>query len=266
MTKGTILVVGSNATSFDLQGGTVVTTGNYLNETVVPVMALIAAGYGVVLATPSGKKPLLDERSRSAEHFEGDEAAFRKAEDFFANDAAMNRVQTLRAVIEQGLDRFAGVFVPGGHAPVVDLIQDPGLREILRHFHARRQPTALLCHGLVAILAALPRAKDFRAALVASDTAKAKDLSQGWQYAGYKMTIFSNSEEKIVEDHIFHAKLPFHVADALETAGGVVENGAINFAPHVIEDRELITGQNPRSDHLLGEHLVKALDRQAAQV
>jgi hypothetical protein len=48
----------------------------------------------------------------------------------------MNQVRTLHAVIEEGLDKYAGVFVPGGQAPVVDLMQDPQTGEILRHFHA----------------------------------------------------------------------------------------------------------------------------------
>jgi len=34
----------------------------------------------------------------------------------------------------------------------------------------------------------------------------------------------------------------------------------------VIVDRELITGQNPRSDRSVGEALVKALDKATAQV
>lgn len=52
MTKDTVLVIGSNATRMEVRGGTG-PTGNYLNETVVPMMALIAAGYDVVLATPT---------------------------------------------------------------------------------------------------------------------------------------------------------------------------------------------------------------------
>jgi putative intracellular protease/amidase len=48
--------------------------------------------------------------------------------------------------------------------------------------------------------------------------------------------------------------------EALTAAGGVVEVGP-DFAPHVVEDRELITGQNPRSDHPIGQALIAALSR-----
>jgi hypothetical protein len=53
MTRGKVLAVGSNATRIEVQGGGTGPTGNYLNETVVPAMALIEAGYHLVLATPN---------------------------------------------------------------------------------------------------------------------------------------------------------------------------------------------------------------------
>lgn len=263
MSKGKVLVVGSSATRIEVQGGTGA-TGQYLNELVVPAMALVKAGYEVTLATPSGSQPHIDEASDSAQHFEGDEAAYRRAKTFFAEDPSMTRVRKLSAVVEEGLDGYAGVFVPGGQAPVVDLMQDPDMGEILRHFHERAKPTALLCHGPIAVVAAMPKAAEFRAAMIDGDTAKAAELAAGWQYAGYRMTVFSETEEKVVEDHILHAKMHFNMPDALRAAGGDVVTTTVDFEPHVIEDRELITGQNPRSDHPLAAKLIAALDRRAA--
>lgn len=261
MTKAKVLVVGSNATRIEVQGGGFVPTGQYLNETVVPVLALIEAGYEIVLATPNGERPTIDEASDSPAHFEGDVAAYERARAFWDNDPSMSRARTLASVIEEGLDAYAGVFFPGGHAPVVDLMQDAEVGQILRHFHERSKPTALLCHGPAAVAAALPHAREFRAALIAGDPAKAADWARGWQYAGYRMTIFSNSEEKVVEDNLIHAKLYFYMVDALTAAGGELVVGATDFEPHVVEDRELITGQNPRSDHPLAKAFVAALDR-----
>jgi putative intracellular protease/amidase len=37
-----------------------------------------------------------------------------------------------------------------------------------------------------------------------------------------------------------------------------------DFAPNVVVDRELITGQNPSSDHHLAARMVEALDRPLA--
>jgi putative intracellular protease/amidase len=79
------------------------------------------------------------------------------------------------------------------------------------------------------------------------------------------MTVFSSSEEKVIEDQILHAKLYFNMVDvdALKTGVEVI-TGAVDFEPNVIVERELITGQNPRSDHPIAAKLVEALNRKAA--
>src|SRR5262245_61991544 len=262
MSKKTVLVVGSNATRIEVQGGGTGATGQYLNELVVPVMALVDAGYDVVFATPNGAKPHIDEVSDSPQHFGGDEAAYKRAWAFFNEHPSMNEVRTLRSVIDEGLDQYAAVFTPGGQAPAVDLMQDPDLGEILRHFHDRKKPTAFLCHGPIASLAAMPNARQFRAALIAGDKAKASELAKGWQYAGYKMTVFSSTEEKVIEDKILHAKLYFTMPEALRAAGADVSAGP-DFDPYVVVDREVITGQNPRSDKPIAAKLLEALERAA---
>jgi putative intracellular protease/amidase len=260
MTKGKVLVIGSNATRIEAQGNKWGATGQYLNETVVPAMALEAAGYAVVLATPDGTKPTIDPASDAPAHFDGDQAAYDAARDYFDHGAAMNHPRTLRAVIDEGPDDYAGLFVPGGQAPVVDLMQDAEMGEILRHFHQAAKPTALLCHGPIALAAAMADPRAFRAALIAGDDAKARDWARDWAYKGYRMTIFSATEEKVVEEQILHAKLYFNMPQALTAAGGIVDTNPVDFTPHVVVDRELITGQNPRSDHPIAQALVEALD------
>jgi putative intracellular protease/amidase len=261
MTKGKVLVIGSNATALDVQGGGTVETGQYLNETVVPAMAIEAAGYEIVLATPTGAKPTIDPVSDAAEHFGGDEAVLEKARDYYAHSPAMNDPKRLSDVVEAGLDDFAGVFVPGGHAPIADLMQDADVGRALAHFHAGGKPTALLCHGPIALAGAAADPKAFRAALVAGDDAAAAKAAGDWPYRGYRMTIFSASEEAVAEAHILKAKLHFDMPRALTAAGGIVETGAENFAPYVVTDRELITGQNPASDQPIARAFVEALDK-----
>ncbi|MDB5220306.1 MAG: type 1 glutamine amidotransferase protein [Myxococcaceae bacterium] len=261
--KYTILVIGSSADSFTLKDGRTEHVGYYLNELVVPVQAALDAGYQMVLATPSGKKPIMDPQSAVVAHFGGSEVALRKALDFVDTHPAMQNPLSFRSAIEKGLDKYVGFFAPGGHPPMIDLMQDPDLGEILRHAHSTAKTTALLCHGPIAMAAAMPKAKEFRAALVAGKPEDAKRLAQGWQYAGYRMTIFSNDEEHYAEEHYMGGgKIPFYVNDALKIAGGEVsisDKGI--FKPFLIEDRELITGQNPTSDRVMAERLVKALDR-----
>lgn len=262
--KGTILVVGSSAEFLVTKDGKKEPVGYYLNELAIPVQAALDNGYKMVLATPKGDIPIVDRQSKSAAHFGGSEEALNKALDFVATYPAMQKPRSLRSVIEEGLENYAAFFTPGGHPPMVDLMQDADLGEILRYFHKAGKVTALLCHGPIAIAAAIPKAEEFREAMVNEDIVAAKKAAEGWQYAGYHMTIFSNDEEHYAEkNYMGGSKVPFYVAEALKTAGGEVEiaDGEI-FKPHVVEDRELITGQNPPSDHLMAEAFVKALNRQ----
>jgi len=262
MSRGKVVVIGSNATRIETRGGYWGATGQYLNETVVPAMALVDAGYEVVMATPDGTPPTIDKASDAPAHFGGDVAAYHRARDFYANDPSM-KGRTLASILEEGLASYAGVFIPGGQAPIVDLMHDQQVGEILRHFHTHQKPTAMLCHGPISAVAAMPYAREFRAALIAGDPEKAKEWASDWQYAGYRMTVFQKSEEKVIEDTILHARIYFDMPFALGLAGAVVDTGP-DFEPYVIEDRELITGQNPRSDHPIATALIAALDRQLA--
>src|ERR1700710_834389 len=224
-TKEEITIVGSSADTFELKDGRKEAMGYYLNEMAIPAQAAIDAGYEIVLVTPTGQEPVVDQHSLSADHFGGSEEALQKALDFVATNAGMRNPRSIRSAIDEGLENYVGVFVPGGHPPMVDLMEDPDLGEVLRHFHEHSKPTALLCHGPIAVTAAMPKSKEFRQALVEGDMAAAKTAAEGWQYSGYRMTIFSNDEERYVEDNIMGgSKVPFYVATPLEIAGGKVEN------------------------------------------
>ena len=263
MSKGTVLVVSSAAGELQLKSGKMVAIGVYLNEIAVPTMALLKAGYDIVLATPTGTRPIMDPHSKDASHFGNSEEAFRAATQFVESDPKMIAPKKLRAVIDEGLDKFSAVFVPGGHAPIVDLSQDADFGEVLRYFHAQAKPTALLCHGPIALIASVPEMQKFRTAMESDDIAAAKTAAVGWIYTGYKMTIFSNDEEKYAEKELLHGQMKFYVGDALVAAGGVLTSNTRPFDPHVTQDRELITGQNPASDHAIADALIKALGESA---
>lgn len=79
------------------------------------------------------------------------------------------------------------------------------------------------------------------------------------------MTVLPATEEKVVKDHILPAKMYFNMPYALTAAGGIVSTTAVDFEPNVVVDRELITGQNPRSVHPIAKTFVEALDRSLAR-
>ncbi|MGB8976175.1 MAG: type 1 glutamine amidotransferase domain-containing protein, partial [Terriglobales bacterium] len=114
-------------------------------------------------------------------------------------------------------------------------------------------------------LSALPNSKEVVGLLAAGDAAGAHAKAQGWIYAGYKMTIFSTAEEQQREPLEIGGKVLFYPDFALQTAGGDVSVLA-PWSSYVLQDRELISGQNPFSDQALVKLLLPALSRKKESV
>ena len=252
--KKILAVASSEHTLTLLDGKTTMETGFYLNEFAVPAMYVAERGYEIVLATPKGNRPELDKGSNSARFFGGDEAKREAAEKFVSKLPVIS----LKEAITGGLEQYAGILVPGGHAPLIDLVDNAEMGEILTYFHNAAKPTAFICHGPAAILSSVPNAAEFKAAVVARDFRKANQIAgKDWIYYGYKMTGFTSAEEKGGEVRN-GTEMPVHITDAMQIAGGIVELGHMGES-HVVRDRELITGQNPASDIALAETFYRAL-------
>lgn len=251
--KGKILVVVSSQSQMELADKSIMNVGFFLNEFAVPTEYLAERGYEIVLATPSGQMPVMDKSSNDKKFFGGDEAARAKAVAFVNGLKPIS----LQDAIKDGLEQYAAIFVPGGHAPMTDLMQDKDLGTILRYFHEKQKPTAFICHGPSAMLAALPDAAAYRQALVSHDAKRAMAAAKGWIYSGYEMTVLSDAEEwpgEVAKG----TEMPFHVEQALQIAGGRMRVDGM-YGSHVVHDRELITGQNPSSDLELARELDKTL-------
>lgn len=259
-TKGKVLVLVSSGRGLPLKDGKVYAgAGYYLNELTVPVRALMKEGYEITFANPKGNTPQMDVHSAVPDFFGGDAAKLQDYLNFRDTLAGLDKPTRIQDVIVSGLDQYGAVLVPGGHGPMIDLLDDPDAGAVLRHFHQTSKPTAVLCHGPISLLSASPNSKEVVAALAAGDAAGARSKAQGWIYSGYKMTIFSTAEEQQREPLEIGGKVLFYPDVALRTAGGDVSVVA-PWQSYVLQDRELISGQNPFSDEALLELLLPALN------
>ncbi len=254
-----ILVILSSVSELELKDGKKYPTGYYFNELTIPVRKLMESGFEVEFANASGSAPVMDAHSLSATYFGNDGARFQDFKNFHDSLEGLKNPRTLKAAITGGLNEYVGLFIPGGHAPMQDLIEDKDLNTILGHFHKNNKVTALICHGPVSLIAAMPKAQAFVKALNEGRIDEAKKLSKSWPYMGYRMTVFSTPEEQVAEGEQLAGKVRFYPALALETAGADVQK-AEKWQSFVIRDRELITGQNPASDEKLAEMFIAALD------
>lgn len=252
-----ILVVLSSAQELILKNGKSYKTGFFLNELAIPSQTLSDAGYALVFANPKGQPVSMDLSSDNPRFFDDNKAKLAKYKQFIESLPAFKQPQKLSTIAKNGIRSFAGIFVPGGHAPMQDLYKDPDLGKILKEFHRAKKPTALICHGPAALLSTLSDPEKF----VAN---KQPSAFRSWPYSGYKITCFSNLEEQgegtESEEAKFGGPMPFYLQTALERAGAKVFVGK-KWAANAVQHEELITGQNPASDGDLTNLFLDALKK-----
>jgi putative intracellular protease/amidase len=244
---GTVLVVLSDQSQLDLKDGQVMQTGFFLNELMEPVQAFTEAGDTVVFATPSGKAPTADERSNNVNFWGGNEKAREESLAFLSTLKLTSKSKSpaisLAQVKKIGYDKFDAVFVPGGHIPMQELLKDKQLGELLTNFHENGKVTGFTCHGTIAMLSALPDARGFVTALESGEHPATPD---DWIYKGYKVTAFTDQEEDQAKSFLNGGHMKLFPQDGL-TAAGASFVEAKPWSENVVEDHEVISGQNPQS-------------------
>lgn len=220
-------------------------TGFFLMELAKPLKQLLEAGFEVTFASPKGQKPLPDPLSESLIAFAGNFYERQRENDLIDRMKRENGFQTPRpfnSFSDEELDSFAGIFIPGGHAPLRDLGDNPDLGHILTHFHSKGKPTAAICHGLYAFLS----------------TKCVKGADGGFAYEGYKLTSFSDAEEKAVETYL-GGEIEQKVESSLRDAGAVMLEGVQEKVGGITVDREVVSGGNPMAAGGLGRQFVTML-------
>ncbi|MFJ5652906.1 type 1 glutamine amidotransferase domain-containing protein [Streptomyces microflavus] len=227
-----ILFVVTGADHWTLADGTTHPTGFWAEEAVAPYQAFTGAGHEVVVATPGGVVPTVDRGSLAPDVNGGQEGADKVA----AGLEAFEELRRPVALEDVDLDAYDAVFYPGGHGPMEDLAVDPVSGRLLTEALASGKPLGVVCHAPAALLAA-----------TGPDGANA--------FADYRLTGFTNAEETQAG---FAEKAEWLLQDRLVELGADFQEGE-PWAPFVIVDRNLVTGQNPASSAPLAEELLKRI-------
>ncbi len=227
-----ILFVVTGADFWTLADGTKHPTGFWAEEAVAPYEAFRAAGHEVVVATPGGVVPTVDKGSLAPELNGGQEGADKVAAALASFDGLRRPVR----LEDIDLDEYTAVYYPGGHGPMEDLSVDADSGRLLTRALESGKPLGVVCHGPAALLAAT-------------------DKDGGNAFAGYRLTGFSNIEET---EAGFADKARWLLQDRLVALGARFEEGD-PWAPYVVVDRNLVTGQNPASSAPLAAELLKKL-------
>lgn len=221
-------------------------TGFFLMELAKPLTQLLESGYEVTFASPKGQKPVPDPNSESLLAFAGNFYERRRENaliERMKRENGFDSPRPFRTISDEELNSFAGVFIPGGHAPLQDLGDDPELGRILNHFHTQKKPTAAICHGPYAFLSTK---------LVAAPNSVGE-----FAYKGYKLTSWSDAEEKMMET-MLGGEIK-KVEGTLRDSGANMVEGAREKVGYITVDREVVTGGNPLAAEDLGKQFVRML-------
>jgi putative intracellular protease/amidase len=226
-----ILFVVTGATYLTLKDGTRYATGYWAEEFAAPYKALTEAGHQVVVATPGGVTPNVDMMSLRPEMAGGVEGAL-ELEAIIRSAEVMRRPLKLSDV---RIEDYDAVYLPGGHGPMEDLWVDADAGRILTEQLASGKPLAIVCHAPAAMLAT-----------------RIHGVSP---FKGYQVTCFTNDEEEAVG---LASRTRWLLEDELQELGVDFSRGEI-WKPYMVEDRNLITGQNPHSAAILADRLLETL-------
>ena len=199
-------------------------TGVWFEEFARPYKAFIKQGYEVTTASPKGGAAPLDPRSENL------------YEDIEWHDAkkALNDTVPINTV---DFTEFDALVLPGGHGPILDLYKDENLGKIIEDYSIHKKLIAAICHGPAGLLSAKINGIPF--------------------VNGKKLTCFTNEEETEAK---MNNLVPFMLEDELKDAGAVFVKespGKIN----IVEDGNLITGQNYQSSKAFADAIINYLNQ-----
>lgn len=227
-----ILFIVSGATYWVLKDGTRYATGYWAEEFANPYKTLTDAGHEVVVATPGGAIPNVDMMSLRPSMAGGEQGAL----DL---EAVIRDAEVMRRPLELSdvrLEDYDAVYLPGGHGPMSDLAYDADAGRLLTAQLASGNPLFIVCHAPAALLAT-----------------RIHGVSP---FKGYKVTGFTNEEEEGVG---LASRATWLLETDLKEKVGVDYSRGPIWEPYMVEDRNLVTGQNPHSAAVLADRMLKIL-------
>jgi putative intracellular protease/amidase len=201
-------------------------TGIFLPEVAHPYAEFDGAKYQIDFASLTGDAPYLD--------------ALQLANDpknlSFLVGKGWERMQKPAKLSDVKVSAYDAIFVPGGLAPMVDMPENPLLKQVVRETYERRAVVGAVCHGPVSLL-------------------NVKLSNGSYLVDGKNVSSFTNEEEaNYAEDDV-----PFDLETALTNQGALFHKGK-PWQAFSIEDGNLVTGQNPASAQGVAQKMIKLLE------
>lgn len=234
-----VLVVCTDERYVPLKNDTLFSSGNHPVETLIPVMHLAAAGFGIDIATVSGNPAKMEMWAMPAD----DQQIWAGFHMFLPQ---MRKPKALDDVLANDLGAdsdYAAVLIPGGHGALVGGIPDSQqMHDLLKWTLDNDKFIITLCHGPACLL-----------------SGGVGDDQKSPLFSGYASCVFPNSIDAGANVDIGYVPghLTWMLGEALTKQGITVVNKDMTGQCH--RDRKLLSGDSPLAGNKLGQLAARAM-------
>lgn len=202
-------------TSTNITGKEKHAAGYEFSEIADPYFEFISKGYTVDFASILGGTP----------PFVGYNSS-QKISKKFKESNGFKRLNFSHKLDNVDIDAYDAIFFPGGLGLMTDMVNNPLVKEIIKNVYENGKVIGAVCHGPAALL-----------------NVKLSDGSNLLE--GKRINSFTKKEEE-EDNHLLVNIIPFMLDEELVKQGAIFSNTE-PFKPFVINDGNLVTGQNPAS-------------------
>ena len=189
--------------------------GYEFSEIADPYYEFINNGYTVDFASIVGGEPPFVGYNSS----KGANRKFKESQGF-------KRLNFSHKLNDIDITAYDAIFFPGGLGLMTDMVDNPLVKKIIKEAYETEKVIGAVCHGPTALL-----------------NVRLTDGSN--LLKGKKINSFTRAEEDI-DKHILGDVIPFILDEEL-IKQGVIFSHTEPFKPFVVNDKNLVTGQNPAS-------------------
>lgn len=236
--KKRILIIAANPGISPTTGWPV---GFWWAELTHPYWTFAEAGYDIDIVSPQGGRLVADAYS-DPEDASGYSAHDILSLGFKASPAHAALLEETKALADVDLASYDAIFVAGGQAPMVTMIDDHALHDFVARAFEAGKLVSIVCHGACILL-------------------KTRLSTGELLVKGKTWTGFANSEEAFADSFVGQRIQPFWIE---EEARKIPDTNFIvsgRFKPFAVRDGNLITGQQQYSGAAAAALVVEALGR-----
>jgi putative intracellular protease/amidase len=234
--KGKILMVASSPSVSKQTGWPI---GFWAAELTHPMRVFQEAGYEIELVSTDGGKVEMDSYSNPTD-VSGYSAHDIISLGYLQRSDFIKMLESTKKLTEVKHNDYVAIFLVGGQGPMYTFKGNLDLQKLFVSFYEAGKPSSAVCHSTTLLL-------------------EAKKSNGDLLVKGRIWTGFANAEEDFADNAVGQKIQPYRIEDEARKLSGTTFKVAAPFSSYVIQDGNLVTGQQQNSGAAAAELVVGLL-------